>query len=146
MAKVNYQSKGRVFIYYWLPVIFWMGLIFWLSSFNKLEISPVSWKDFVLRKFAHFWEYVFLYLLIFRAAKNSSHFKALKLLFFSLFLTIFYSLSDELHQTFIVGRSGRLFDVGVDSLGAVWGAYFATEMVPKFPEKVKGWFKEFGLI
>ena len=34
-------------------------------------------------------------------------------------LSLLYAISDELHQTFVPGRSGRLTDVGFDSLGAL---------------------------
>jgi VanZ family protein len=36
-------------------------------------------------------------------------------------LAMHCAASDEYHQTFVPGRKGRLFDVGVDTAG-VWGA------------------------
>jgi VanZ family protein len=131
---------------FWLPVVFWMGLIFWLSDFHKLQASPIGWQDFILRKLAHFWEYVFLYLLVFRAIKNTTKLKFSRLIVLSLLLTIFYSLTDEYHQTFVTGRTGRLFDITVDSLGGVFGAGFVTRILPKFPKKFRKYFQKAGLL
>jgi VanZ family protein len=39
----------------------------------------------------------------------------------SIGFTILYAVSDELHQHFVPNRAGTLFDIGVDSLGAVIG-------------------------
>ena len=35
--------------------------------------------------------------------------------------SILYAISDEVHQHFVPNRAGTLFDIGVDSLGAVIG-------------------------
>ena len=32
-----------------------------------------------------------------------------------------YAFTDESHQTFVIGRSGNFFDVGIDSLGILVG-------------------------
>jgi VanZ family protein len=42
-------------------------------------------------------------------------------LFYSLLLAIFYAVTDEYHQTLVSGRSGKILDVGIDSLGAISG-------------------------
>ncbi len=39
----------------------------------------------------------------------------------SLLAAVLYSVSDEIHQYFVPGRACRIFDVGVDSLGALTG-------------------------
>ncbi len=56
-------------------------------------------------------EYAILYVLAFRSA--GSH-------FFSLLLVILYGISDEYHQSFVVGReSNYLRDVSFDTLGGI---------------------------
>ena len=51
----------------WIPVILWMMLIFFLSAQPDLESGlPFVW-DFILRKFAHIFEYLILCLLFFYA-------------------------------------------------------------------------------
>ena len=39
----------------------------------------------------------------------------------SLLFGVFYASTDELHQYFVPGRSARLFDVGIDTLGVLTG-------------------------
>ncbi|OQA93068.1 MAG: VanZ like family protein [Microgenomates group bacterium ADurb.Bin219] len=146
LSLLNRKAINR-FFYYWLPVFFWMGLIFWLSSFHKLEVSQISWQDFIFRKAAHFSEYTLLFLLYYRAFKNSLiKTDKYKLVYLSLFLAILYSMSDEYHQTFVSGRSGRLFDVTVDSLGSLFGAFLVTEISPLLPGRWRKLFEKLKII
>ena len=41
----------------------------------------------------------------------------------SLLFGAFYAGTDELHQYFVPGRSARLFDVGLDTIGVLTGIY-----------------------
>ena len=52
---------------------------------------------------------------------------------------ILYAVSDEVHQYFVPGRSCRLFDVGVDSTGILFGA--ALFLLTVHTQKVKIWIK-----
>ena len=122
---------------FWFPVILWMGLIFFLSSFNRLQASPIAWKDFVIRKLAHITEYFVLYLLLFRALKNTSSIKGWKLLTTCLVITFLYAITDEYHQTFVSGRSGRSTDIGFDTLGAVIGLVFFYKLICFLPKKIR---------
>lgn len=40
-----------------------------------------------------------------------------------LIICLLYSISDEFHQLFIVGRSGEVRDVLIDTIGALTGIY-----------------------
>lgn len=124
-------------IIYWLPVVFWMGLIFFLSSFHRLQASPVGWQDFVVRKTAHFLEYTILFVLFYRGLSNTTVFPLKKRLFLAFFLTIIYAITDEFHQTKVNGRTGRPFDIGVDSLGTLGGLVFVQKLVKFLPERVQ---------
>lgn len=44
----------------------------------------------------------------------------------ALLICICFAISDEIHQIFVNGRTGRLLDVGIDSLGAIIGILFYT--------------------
>ena len=106
-------------VFFWLLAAACAGCIFWLSSKNgnqsqnmsdsvrgilaKILGSPLG--SFIVRKFAHFFEYAALGFLIGCA----------------FFLSAIYSVSDEIHQYFVPGRACRIFDVGVDTLGALTG-------------------------
>ena len=39
---------------------------------------------------------------------------------------VLFSIGDEIHQLFIPGRTGRIFDVGVDSCGILLGCIVLT--------------------
>lgn len=102
------------FFKFWIPVIVWAGIIFWLSSIPDLE-SGLK-QDFLLRKIAHILEYAILTFLLIRGlAKEKLSIK--KIAIYSLIFALFYALIDEYHQTFVLGRSGSLKDVGIDSIG-----------------------------
>lgn len=131
------MPKNVRIILFWFPVILWMGLIFFLSSFNKLQASPIAWKDFVIRKLAHLTEYFILYCLLFRALKNTGNLKGWKLLITCLVITFLYAITDEYHQTFVSGRSGKSTDVGFDVLGAVTGLLFFYKLICFLPKKIR---------
>jgi len=101
----------RKFFRYWLPVLVWAGLIFILSSIPHLE-SGLK-QDFLLRKIAHILEYAILTFLLLRA----SGFKNSKSIVLAAIIAFLYALSDEYHQTFVLGRRGRVEDVIIDSIG-----------------------------
>jgi VanZ family protein len=123
--------------FYWLPPALWMGLIFFLSSFNKLQASEVAWQDFVTRKTAHFLEYAILCFLFYRGLKNTTRLSLARSLVLSFTLSVLYAISDEYHQTWVPGRTGKLFDTGIDSVGAAFGVLFSGKIVNLLPEKVK---------
>jgi VanZ family protein len=102
------------FLKFWLPVLVWAGIIFWLSSIPDLE-SGLE-QDFILRKIAHILEYAILTFLLLRAF-TKKRLSIKKIAIYSIIFCIFYSLTDEYHQTFVFGRQGTLKDVGIDSIG-----------------------------
>ncbi|MBU2577595.1 VanZ family protein, partial [Patescibacteria group bacterium] len=58
-------------------------------------------------------------------------------LFLSLVLTVLYALTDEYHQTLVSGRTGKLFDVFIDSMGALFGFVFSAKLIYRLPEKAQ---------
>lgn len=75
----------------------------------------------IIRKLAHGMEYCVL------AISVSLHlqicdFKHLKLFLTAIFISGAYSITDEFHQLFVVGRSCSIIDVLIDTTGAVFGA------------------------
>lgn len=130
-------TKLKKIFFFWFPAIFWMGLIFFLSSFHKLQVSTVGWQDFITRKLAHFTEYTILAILFFRGFKNTTSFSFTKAFFWSLVLTILYAVTDEYHQTFVSGRTGKPFDIGVDALGSAFGSFFALKITPLVPKRFR---------
>ncbi len=131
------MTKVKRITLFWLPPVLWMGLIYFLSSFHKLQASPISWQDFIIRKAAHFTEYAILCFLFYRAFRKSTKFTVKEILSMALVLTIVYALTDEYHQTFVAGRTGKPFDIGVDSLGAVFGLVFSWKLIYLLPQKIR---------
>ena len=47
----------------------------------------------------------------------------------ALAICLIYASSDEIHQYFVPGRACRIFDVGVDTLGALTGTLILTLII-----------------
>lgn len=114
MSVLSGKQK-RLVAYYWLPVLLWCAGIYYLSDVPSLRSDlPGGW-DYVMRKLAHISEYAGLVFLFYRAASQGVG-KRRAIAYAALFAFTF-ALSDEYHQSFIVGRSGNAVDVSIDSLG-----------------------------
>ncbi len=106
----------------WLLPLVWMGWIFVASAQPDLPRAPGPWLDTLLKKTGHALAYGILAWLYLRALRR--HFRdervlrGVMLYAVSIGLAVLYGLSDEYHQTFVMGRNGTLFDVAVDGVGA----------------------------
>ena len=102
-----------------------------LTQAQQLEII-VAWS-FPIRKLAHFSEYFVLSgLAIHALCRAKAAFSQLsglsvpRICIAAVAFCALYACGDELHQLFVDGRAGRLFDVGVDTAGAAsFAAIFA---------------------
>lgn len=124
---------------HWLPVVLWMGFIFVMSTdlgaFEHTSriiepllrwlypgISPeaVGLVHLLIRKGGHFSEYAVLALLVRRAAGLSlpPGSTGLKVAGLALLVAAAYAATDELHQSFVPGRTASLVDVLIDTSGA----------------------------
>jgi len=95
-----------------------MTFIFVLSHREKVAFTDNYTVSFSIFKTLHLVEYAILYLLWWRTLKLMG-LKSPYLM--ALFFTFAYGLSDELHQSLITGREGKLFDAYVDGLGGILG-------------------------
>lgn len=100
---------------YLFPVL-WMGVIFFLSSQPVLPGASTFWQDFIFKKLAHISVYAVLYFLWYRAIRTEN--AKVKILI-PFILTLAYAISDEIHQSFVLGRTATVRDVGYDTLGMV---------------------------
>ena len=102
---------------WWGAVIVWCGVIFGLSSIPDRRTSAAPLTETFSRKGAHLVEYGVLALLVFHAllAGGAARRRALGGAFLFAFL---YAASDEIHQSFVPGRYGKVRDVALDVLGA----------------------------
>jgi VanZ family protein len=104
----------------WLAVVVWMSLIFVVSSLPSLHVHSTGSVDFLLRKLAHIGEYAVLTALLWWTLRMHTSTKSQAWLL-AVLMTVFYALSDEWHQSWIVGRQGTVRDVGFDTLGMALG-------------------------
>jgi len=78
---------------------------------------PDEGLDFIVRKIGHMGVFGILALLLWRALGTTTDWR--RPLASALALTVFYAITDELHQAGVVGRHASAVDVGIDAVGAV---------------------------
>jgi VanZ family protein len=130
------NKKLRKFFYYWLPFLIWAMVIFAFSSRPTKVVSQIHWKDFAVKKTAHFVEYFIFTALFYRASKFDIQDKKLRS-FISAFFAIIYGVLDEIHQSFVPGREARARDVFFDFLGSIFFLFLIWRLLPKAPPKLK---------
>lgn len=110
------------FIRYYLPAFLWTGVIFYFSSVPDLKVGAQSISaEIILRKLGHIIEFAVLYGLVFRIFFYGHRQNFKKSIGFSLIVVILYAISDECHQTFTPGRTGKIVDVVFDAISAILG-------------------------
>ena len=106
----------------WVLVFLWSALIFYLSNIPYLRIEQLGFLDFVLRKIVHITEYAVLCILYIRAFKNTTKLADTKVYLLSVIFSIIYAITDEIHQSFVPGRSCNFFDLLFDTTGVLLGS------------------------
>ncbi len=103
-----------------IVLILYFLFIYWLSAQSN---SPApSWFEFQ-DKIHHAGAYFIMTLLAWRFLRH--FFKRPIIVFFiSIAFSSLYGLSDEWHQSFVVGRQSDIFDWVADTTGAVLAMYF----------------------
>ena len=97
-------------------------IVKWLSSFLNVQPEMLS---FIVRKCAHFLEYLILGISMFVSVRDLSRWKRWKNAIPAFLICAAYAATDELHQMFVQGRSCEVRDILIDSLGALLGILFA---------------------
>lgn len=123
----------KKFITYWLPVLIYMVIIFLFSSREKVAITDSYTISFLIFKTIHIIEYALFYLLSYRAFRNTVSTKSHAPLLAFLFIFIF-AITDEIHQSFVPTREGRVRDVIIDALGGGVGWIIIRYVLPKTPK------------
>jgi VanZ family protein len=119
----------------WLPTLIWVTILFVLSTsmfsaantyiviaailrFPLPAISPhtIGFANFLIRKTAHFTNYGVLFWLLIRGPMAGRPYTALA-------LCVCYAFLDEGHQIFVPGRTPSLYDVALDSSGALFSRF-----------------------
>ena len=136
--KTQIKIIGIIFIFIWMVSIFaFSGQVGTESSGTSRKVTEfivqlVSDKsieeneelianlDKIIRKLAHYTIYTIGGILIYNYANTTDKSKKEKILY-SIAFGAGYAITDELHQFFVPGRSARIFDVGIDTLGVITG-------------------------
>lgn len=134
----------------WILLILWMFIIFYLSNQNALVSGGESGRTlrFILNLFhfsnvddiinvihnpmreaMHAFEYFILGILIFNVIR---FYNVKKNIIFCLCFCVLYSLSDEVHQIFIPGRTFQFIDLFLDFIGSLLGIYFFNIIYKSF--------------
>jgi VanZ family protein len=119
----------------WLPAMIWMGCLFILSTeifsaantgryiepvlrliFPAASAATIGTMHGMVRKAAHFTNYGILFWLLIRGPMAGRPYAALA-------FCVFYALLDEGHQIFVPGRTASLYDVAIDSSGALFSRF-----------------------
>lgn len=142
MKKIDKKIQIRVIKI--ILIIVWMVIVFSFSNQGGTKSSNTSRKvtiavvqavsdktieenklllekmEKVIRKLAHYTIYAVGGFLIMNYAYTTNK-KTKEKVFYSTAFGTGYAVTDELHQLFVSGRSARIFDVGIDTLGIVTG-------------------------
>ena len=100
------------------PLIFWLVLIYGLSDQSQLADIEDEITERVVYKLAHVLAYAVLAWLWWRvlAPQRQATWLVLPMAWV---LSILYGISDEIHQLYVPGRSGRVADVLFNAAGAL---------------------------
>lgn len=106
----------KAWVWLYAPAIAYAALLYWLSDQPTLQHAPSN------DKLAHLVAYAGLSGLLFRAFYFGTARPASWVFLLSALLATLYGISDELHQSFVPGRTAAVDDVVADALGALFGA------------------------
>ena len=134
------KKLKRILLISWLVVIFYMSA---MPSSDSLSTSNVVgefiYKFYllfvprqnaldlirfleinipVIRKLAHFTEFAILGKLFYT---NLDTYQYRKRIILSIVFSVIYAISDEIHQLFVLNRHCSVYDMLIDSLGAITG-------------------------
>lgn len=129
-----------------LPPVSWMIVIFIFSSRTKLHVSDIFTVQFAFFKALHIIEYAFLYLLWYRGLKNTTTLSMHDLLLVTFIITVGYAITDEIHQTLVPTREGKMRDIAIDIIGAFCALGFVWKLIHHAPQKLKNWARNWHLL
>ena len=106
-----------------------------VSSDKSKNEDMLKHADKIIRKLAHYTLYTVGGIIIINYFHTTDKSQKNKIIY-SVILGGGYAISDELHQLFVGGRSARILDVGIDTLGIITGVAIYL-LIIKFINKHK---------
>ncbi|MDD2225086.1 MAG: VanZ family protein [Candidatus Shapirobacteria bacterium] len=106
-----------------IPSIIWMSVIFYFSSRQTTGIGGTNETNrFLILKSFHLIEYAFLAGLLSLAIFKKK---------WVILIAYLYAISDEIHQSFVPGRTSRLRDTLIDLIGILIGIFIIDKIFSK---------------
>lgn len=95
---------------------------------EKDRVDLVASLQHIARKMAHFSIYMVLGLLVMALMSTFRLDRRVQIIYTVIFCVV-YAISDEMHQSFVPGRSCELRDVCIDGMGALTGALICYGLI-----------------
>jgi VanZ family protein len=143
---VNQLSKhNRIkLVNKWLPVLLWATVIFLFSTehfaapqssrilgpllnwlFPGITPEQFASVQFVVRKLGHWFEYLILAVLLYRALHAESGGRsAVRPGVMTIAFALVWAITDEFHQSLVPSRTASIVDVIIDGFGALCGTFW----------------------
>lgn len=118
-ATVSTQSSGRV-----IRIIAKIFIADFESAPIEYQMNFINSLQFLVRKAAHFILYFSLGFSVCGCVLTFENTTKLYNSLVALAVSVLYAVSDEIHQIFVVGRSGQISDVFLDTCGIIFGILF----------------------
>jgi VanZ family protein len=124
------MKKTKASFWNWAPALLMMTVIFCFSAQPSVELPNFDWADRLVKKSGHIVGYALLALSYWFALglESNQHWLAWV-------LTIIYAMTDEYHQSFVLGRHASAWDVLIfDNIGALvslwWVGHYLKQRRP----------------
>jgi VanZ family protein len=128
----------------WLPVLLWATVIFLFSTehfaapqssrilgpllnwlFPGITPEQFASVQFVVRKLGHWFEYLILAVLLYRALHAESGGRsAVRPGVMTIAFALVWAITDEFHQSLVPSRTASIVDVIIDGFGALCGTFW----------------------
>ncbi|HQI12991.1 MAG: VanZ family protein [Candidatus Shapirobacteria bacterium] len=102
-----------------MPSLIWMGVIYYFSSQSTTGFYPALLPRFIFFKSLHLFEYAVLSIFFYFALLKGKN---------AIICAYLFALSDEIHQLFVSGRTGRFSDTLFDLSGIIIGLIILRQL------------------
>ena len=114
----------------WIPAVFIACCSFYLSSLEQIDHMPEFWNADKVVHFFCFSGFCFW-------VSFACNIKSYKMTWLPTLIVSLWGVSDEIHQSFVPGRSVSVFDWMADTAGAFVGAVIFVWLVTYWIPKLK---------
>ena len=124
-----------------IALVVWMGLIFLMAGRQmSADVTEEVFGNlnYLFRKAAHIVEYAILTYLWMRSIWTVPE-RLPSCLVWSVVLSAFYAVTDEVHQSFVPQRLGIWYDVVLDGIGALAMGYILWRVHKQGGDVVRRW-------